>query len=93
MQTRIELGSHVRDRITSFEGIATARIEYLTGCVQYAVTPNRVDKDGKRMDGDWIDVGRLVVISEPDAELATAMGRSKIDTPGGPPPSDAPSIR
>lgn len=34
----IELGSRVRDMVTGFEGIAMARVEYLTGCTQYGIS-------------------------------------------------------
>ena len=34
----IKLGQKVRDKITGFEGIATAKTEFLNGCVQYEVT-------------------------------------------------------
>ncbi len=36
--SEIKLGQKVRDKITGFEGIATAKTEFLNGCVQYEVT-------------------------------------------------------
>lgn len=39
------LGEKYRDGITGFEGTATARYEYLHGCVRYVL--ERGDKDGK----------------------------------------------
>jgi hypothetical protein len=33
------LGKKVKDKITGFEGIATSKHIYLTGCNQYAVQP------------------------------------------------------
>lgn len=50
----IKLGTKVREITTGFEGIATSKIEYLNGCVQYCVQP-RVDKDGKRQEAFYID--------------------------------------
>ena len=35
----ITLGNKVRDKVTGMEGIAVSRVEYLNGCVQYAVQP------------------------------------------------------
>jgi hypothetical protein len=61
----IALGSKVFDRITGFEGIAVARVEYINGCVQYCVQP-RVDKDGKVPDSQYLDDKRLEVV---DAEV------------------------
>ena len=39
----IQLGVEGRDIITGFTGIVAARVEYLTGCTQYALTPKAVD--------------------------------------------------
>ena len=80
----IEMGTMVKDRITGFEGIVTARIEYITGCVQYAVTPNRTDKDGKRMDAEFIDELRLEIVTPIAPDLKHAMDRSRVEAPGGP---------
>ncbi len=57
----IKLGQRVRDTITGFEGIATAKVEYLNGCVQFCIKP-KITKDGKISEGEYIDVGQLEVI-------------------------------
>ena len=57
----IELGKKVRDLVTGGEGIVTARVVYLNGCVQYCVVP-AVDKDGKRRDGWYVDENQLKVV-------------------------------
>jgi len=50
MSKEIKLGDKVRDKVTGFEGIATAKTEFLNGCIQIEVTPkikkgeNIVDK-------------------------------------------------
>lgn len=41
----IELGASVKDRVSGFAGIITARYEYLNGCERYEVSS--ADKDGK----------------------------------------------
>lgn len=47
---RVMLGDKVKDRITGFEGIVTARTEFLYGCVRVNVTrQNKVDKEGKEI--------------------------------------------
>ena len=58
---KIKLGSKVRDIVTGFEGIATARIRYLNGCIQYCVEPE-VDKEGKMPKHHYIDFGQLEVV-------------------------------
>jgi hypothetical protein len=35
----IKLGNRIRCKVTGLEGIATSRVEYINGCVQYALTP------------------------------------------------------
>ena len=58
----IELGDQVMDLVSGLSGVATARVTYLNGCVQYCVQPV-VDKDGKKVDAHYIDVSQLQVIS------------------------------
>lgn len=53
----IELGQKVRDRVTGFEGITTARVQYLNGCVQFCVKPRALD--GKMLEGEYIDDSNL----------------------------------
>lgn len=53
-------GIFVKSRITGFAGVITGRADYLTGCSQYLVTPS-VDKDGKHVDGLWLDEHALEV--------------------------------
>jgi len=56
----IELGQKAKDKITQFEGILIARIEYLFGCNQYCIAPQA--KDGEIKDSQWFDVGRIEII-------------------------------
>lgn len=55
----IELGEYVRDRISGFEGIAAARVEYLTGCTQIAVAKEGLNGDGKPIEWQYFDWQRL----------------------------------
>ena len=61
-----KLGSEAKDSITGLRGILTARIEYVTGCIQYELTPTKL-KDGAPQNNYWIDVGRVVVLKVPVA--------------------------
>lgn len=56
------LGKEVKCKITGFNGIATAKIEYINGCVQYCVKPKMVD-NSKMPDGEYIDVEQLELVS------------------------------
>jgi len=44
---KYELGQGVKDIVSGFCGVVTARIEYLTGCGQYALSPTKLSKEGK----------------------------------------------
>ena len=54
----IILGAPYVDKITKFEGVATGRCVYLSGCTQVLLSPT-IDKDGKLRDGVWFDEQRL----------------------------------
>ncbi|KKN56876.1 hypothetical protein LCGC14_0568010 [marine sediment metagenome] len=54
----IELGMMVKEGITGFTGTAVARSEWLWGCVSIAVLSGE-HKDGKPVDEQWFDEGRL----------------------------------
>jgi hypothetical protein len=90
--SRVELGCKVKDLITGFEGIVTGRTLWLTGCVQFVVVSQELDKDGKRRDGEWFDEQRLKVLEPITPDLAAALaGTQAGDTtaadappPGGP---------
>ena len=58
-----KLGQKAKDEITGFSGTITGKCEYLTGCTQYLLQPP-IDKDGKFVDGRWIDEDRLRVTEE-----------------------------
>jgi hypothetical protein len=79
----IKLGQQVKDKVTGFTGIATARVEYLSGCVQFCVRPEMV-KPGEMPDGQYIDDMQLDVIG--DGVFIP------VDPDGGPMP-DTPSDR
>lgn len=54
----IKLGDKVKDSVTGFVGVATARAEYMNGCIQYEITPNGLI-EGKVGDSYWMDEQRV----------------------------------
>lgn len=52
---RIELGDKGRHAITGFEGIVTARVEYLTGCNQLCLQPQGIKPDGGTHEALYFD--------------------------------------
>jgi hypothetical protein len=79
----IKLGYRVRDIITGFEGIATARVEYLNGCVQYCVKPPM--KDGKQVESEYFDHQQLQAV---DAGVSAQIAANAT---GGPSPFTPPT--
>jgi len=60
----IKNGSQVKDIYTGYEGIVMARTEYLYGCTQVLIVPLDLDKDGKRLSGEWFDEQRIETIKK-----------------------------
>ena len=58
----IELGQEAKDKVTGFEGIITARHQYITGCDQYQLCPPGVDKENKLKDIYSFDEGRIEIL-------------------------------
>lgn len=58
-----KLGQRAKDKITSFEGIITARVEFLTGCNRYCIQPTEL-KDGKPLDTIYFDEEQLEIVSD-----------------------------
>lgn len=87
----IRMRIEAQDRVTGLRGIITGKTEYINGCVQWLLKP-KVDKDGKLVDGCWIDTVQLEYVGpgleETDEELKTEP--TKQDKPGGP-QSDSPT--
>lgn len=60
----VTLGSKVKDQFTGFEGIATARTDYLFGCTRILVEPTGLKEDGTTQESEWFDEQRLDPLSE-----------------------------
>jgi len=91
MSEPVRMGVEVKDRVTGLRGIITGKTEYINGCVQWLVKPP-VDKDGKLVDGCWIDTIQLEVVSqgitEPETDNTT---KDHVKEGPGGPSTDAPS--
>ena len=66
-------GDRVVDLVSGIVGIATARCEYLNGCVQFEVMPRR-DEIGKAVDALWVDDSQLRVVDTNPLDLAVLSG-------------------
>jgi len=76
------IGDRVEHRINGLKGIATARTEYLNGCRQFLVQPEKLDKEGKPIEGQWIDEQHLTVVS--GQVFSDPFNASNVATAGGP---------
>jgi len=76
---QIELGNKVRDAVTGFVGIATARWEFLNGCRQFQIT-GQVAKDGEirtvDVDAEQVKYVAQGVAKKKPASKATSAGTS-----------------
>ena len=57
----IKLGNLVKDVVSDFSGIVVSKVEYLTGCTQYAVQ-SKIGSNGTYPDAVYFDHKRLIVI-------------------------------
>jgi len=55
----LKLGDKIRDTVTRFEGVMTARIEYLTGSPQVRIEALVAGKP----ESAWIDLDRAEVVA------------------------------
>lgn len=78
-KNKMKLGDKVKDSVTGFTGIVTARTTFLHGCVRCGVQSDKL-KDGKPVDAVWIDEPQLSLVK------AAVVKEGKHDD-GGPCPS------
>lgn len=68
MNTDVILGGRYRDHVSGWEGTATARYEYMNGCVRIEISG--ADKDGKP-ESFVFDVQQIEPVEPQLAEPAT----------------------
>lgn len=62
MENTIKLGSKVEDLVSGFQGIATAKIEYINGCQQICIAGKSIDnKPGENL---YVDIQQIKIIDE-----------------------------
>jgi hypothetical protein len=63
----LALGDRVKDRISGFEGIITARSEYLFSGPRVYVEPCLPGDDSKLLPGEWFDIARVEAVKPAEA--------------------------
>ena len=66
--SEIQLGDKVKCKLSGFTGIATARTEFLNGCIQIEVLP-KVKKNNEIVEAQSIDEQSLKVITRVKKEI------------------------
>ena len=65
IQNHIDLlGLKAEDKVTKFKGVITCLSFDLYGCVQVIITPEVDSKSGKKEEGHWHDVNRIILKSK-----------------------------
>lgn len=59
----MKFGDVVRDKISGFSGVATCRLDYLNGCVRWAVSP-RILHEAKPVDAQYFDEEQFEVVPQ-----------------------------
>lgn len=72
----INLGDKAKDTISGFTGIVTGEFKYLNGCVRLQIEPDKLDKEGKVMEGRIFDIEQLALVK--------AKARPTLSPSGGP---------
>ena len=71
---KFELGTTARDKITGFEGLVTARSQWLNNCNTYRVQPRKLI-DGKIQEAGHFDEPQLELVpDEPTIEARRTTG-------------------
>lgn len=76
----LELGKKARDTVSGWEGILTARYEYMNGCVRYEISAK--DENGKP-EAFAFDEQQIVMVEAPpvEREPARRTGGPRDNTP------------
>ena len=61
MDTMINFGDKVKDRVTGLTGIVVARTEWLNGCIRVTVQPQEL-KDGQPVLNTTLDIEDWILV-------------------------------
>jgi heat shock protein HspQ len=57
--SKYNLGDSLKDKVSGFTGVVMVVAFYSTGCTHYGLLSQKVSKDGKIPEWEWIDESRL----------------------------------
>lgn len=58
----VGLGDRAKDPVSGFSGIVTSVTTFLHGCIRVAITPEKLDKDGKPRDEKYFDQSQIMLV-------------------------------
>ena len=62
---KFEIGEHIRDKISGYEGIVTARTEWYNGCWRYRLEPDHLNPEtGGLIEDETFDEEQLEKIKK-----------------------------
>jgi len=67
----VALGDYVKDDVTGFSGVVTAKQTYLHSSAKFLVQPKTLQDAGGTQSAEWFDSGRLSIRAR-DAEYNRA---------------------
>lgn len=82
---KVMLGMQVVDIVSGYEGVATAKTEFLNGCMRICISPPADKKTGELKEGVWFDQEQLKVkeANTPARKLVLRRENSSSLTTGG----------
>lgn len=82
MAKKIKLGNEYRDKVTGFTGTATAKTEYLNGCVQFILESKvKPEAPGEKPNSIWVDEQQLEEVKANPAPAQRRTGGGVRPTP------------
>jgi hypothetical protein len=75
---KFEFRDKVRDEVSGFEGLVTARYQFMNGCIRYAVSPTKLNDKGMPYEDKVFDEQQLTL------KKAANPPRTTTKHPGGP---------
>lgn len=81
----------VKDKHSGFAGIATAKVEYENGCIQWEITPDKLI-EGKLLKSIWLDEQRVVLRGNATKKKTLPVTRPAYQTRRGGPQNEPPGM-
>jgi hypothetical protein len=75
----MKIGDVVRDKISGLQGVVTCRVEFITGCVRWRISPQEVD-EGEFIEPQYFDAEELEEVDVPKI-ITSSAELEEVDVP------------